>query len=188
MLQNPNGFPHPTRLDQTSLLTSVATGYYFTELTNFRWGAVIKWSGMETCSCVLVPQVFTSPKHQLKTLQELESSIWKLVTRSRWRCSSLKEAMTAHASLRKETPLTPWILPRSQSCPPDIPVVIKKEGISRLCLFGFEYVAWLSGLSMSSLFNGSWKYPRYNAYLWFLWWKSVVCSKRSRDLQTFNYK
>ncbi|KAI9520891.1 hypothetical protein NQZ68_013297 [Dissostichus eleginoides] len=41
----PKGFPHPHRLDQTSLLTSVATGYYFTELTDFRWGAVIKRSG-----------------------------------------------------------------------------------------------------------------------------------------------
>ena len=60
-LQKPNGFPHPTRLDQTSLLTSVATGYYFTELTNFRWGAVIKRSGMETRSCLLMPQVFTFP-------------------------------------------------------------------------------------------------------------------------------
>lgn len=60
-LQKPNGFPHPTRLDQTSLLTSVATGYYFTELTNFRWGAVIKRLGMETRSCLLMPQVFTSP-------------------------------------------------------------------------------------------------------------------------------
>lgn len=58
--EKPNGFPHPTQLDQTPLLTSVATGYYFTELTNFRWGAVIKWSGMETCSCLLMPQVFIS--------------------------------------------------------------------------------------------------------------------------------
>lgn len=60
-LQKPNGFPHPTRLEQTSLLTSVATGYYFIELTNFRWGAVIKRSGMETRSCLLMPQVFTFP-------------------------------------------------------------------------------------------------------------------------------
>lgn len=84
----PNGFPHPTRLDQASLLTSVATGYYFTELTNFRWGAVIKWSGMETCSCLLMPQVFTSPKYQPKTLWLLGSSnltVWLLCSNGRSR-------------------------------------------------------------------------------------------------------
>lgn len=61
-----DGFPQLHRLYQTSLLTSVGTVYYFTELRDFRWGAVIKWSGTETRSCLLVPQVFTSQKYTEK--------------------------------------------------------------------------------------------------------------------------
>lgn len=75
----PHGFPHPLpQLEKASLLTSVATGYYFTERTNFRWGAVIKWSRMETCFCLLVPQVFTSPKLWPNTLQQLQWSVHKV--------------------------------------------------------------------------------------------------------------
>lgn len=54
-----NGFPHPTPLDPTLLLTSVAAGFYFTELRNFRCRAIIKWSLTETCSCLRMPQIFT---------------------------------------------------------------------------------------------------------------------------------
>lgn len=114
-LQKPNGFPHPTRLDQTSLLTSVATGYYFTELTNFRWGAVIKWSGMKTCSCLLVPQVFTSPKKQLKTLQQLESSICKPGHPVQVEVLIFGKGHDCSCIFQQETPLASQMLPRSRS-------------------------------------------------------------------------
>lgn len=93
----PNGFPHLTLLDQTSLLTSVAAGYYFTELTNFRWGAVIKWSGMETCPCLLMPQVFRSPKYQPKaTGRGKNLQVWLLC--SNWR--SFLWTTTVHDCIR----------------------------------------------------------------------------------------
>lgn len=182
-LQKPDGFPHTTRLDQTSLLTSVATGYYFTELTNFRWGAVIKWSGKETCSCLLMPQVFTAhpppPKKNknIATARGKYLQVWLLNSSggahlwSIFNCSWLLMRPWARNPTSSTDAVQKLILT------PAVPAVIQTRK-NVYCLF-FEYVPGLSELSVCSyFFNASWKYPRFKALnQWFLWLKHicVVC-------------
>lgn len=115
-LQKPNGFPHPTRLDQTSLLTSVATGYYFTELTNFRWGAVIKRSGMETRSCLLMPQVFTFPPKMNPNITTVafQPGGWGVTFKLGELGSAVHKRLCV---LEYETPPEPRMLSRSWSWP-----------------------------------------------------------------------
>lgn len=169
-LQKPNGFPHPTRQDQTSPLTSVTTGYYFTELTNFRWGAAIKWSVMETCSCLPMPQVFNhhSSHKKKKNPKHCNSFIWGgyLIQVGGAHFSSIFSVpwLLKHTWARNPTSTTDAVQKLIPT--PAVPVVSHKGKVCKLCLLGFEYVPGGSVLSIWSFLNASWKY-RFKVNVWF---------------------